>query len=351
MKWRCLINVFLLGCFFGCASESLSHGLSSESGSGFDASFHAAESQNGSSHGRLRVLSRRADGLLSGDTYLRPAARPQKRTQFIFRGGFSHGLIQTLLTPLASTLALAGADSSQPGNAALLAASFAPFKPKVRYSWDENFFYEESDNMPDGMPNKMVGITAWQQQIPLPTSYFAGTTNPERDSASAGYGQPNYWRLPLRPTPSASPIPISQGNFQRGAVALAANGIAIFNPKNNRGEVAYEIGELDAYGGHCGMADDYHYHIIPTHLLSAFGGVLSNDKPVAWALDGYPIYGFVEPDGTSRAPLDADGGHDIGNGWGYHYHAIGTPTTDAAHPHGTHQAPYLMSAFHGTVVN
>ncbi len=232
-----------------------------------------------------------------------------------------------------------------------MAASFAPFKPKVRYSWDENFFYEESDNMPDGMPNKMVGITAWQQQIPLPASYFAGTTNQEKDPASMGYGQPNYWRLPLTPTPSASPIPISAGNFQRGAVALAANGIAIFNPKNNRGEVAYEIGELDAYGGHCGMGDDYHYHIIPTHLLSAFGGVLTNDKPVAWALDGYPIYGFVEPDGTSRAPLDADGGHDTGNGWGYHYHAIGTPTTDATHPYGTHQSPYLMSAFHGTVVN
>jgi arylsulfatase A-like enzyme len=151
--------------------------------------------------------------------------------------------------------------------------------------------------------------------------------------------------------PSASPIPISSGNFQRGAVALAANGIAIFNPKNNTGRVSYEIGELDAYGGHCGLADDYHYHIIPTHLLSAFGGVLSNDKPVAWALDGYPIYGYVEPDGTARQALDADGGHDIGNGWGYHYHAMGTTAVDASHPYGTPQTPYLMNNFHGTVVN
>ena len=54
-----------------------------------------------------------------------------------------------------------------PGNAALMSASFGAFKPKVRYYWDAGTFFVESDNMPDGMPDKMVGITAWQQQIPL----------------------------------------------------------------------------------------------------------------------------------------------------------------------------------------
>ena len=238
------------------------------------------------------------------------------------------------------------------GNGLLMAASFGAFRPKVRFAWDGTTFFEESDNTPDNMPNKMVGITSWQQQIPVPASYFASTTNPENSTGSLGYGQPNYWRLPLVPVPSASPLAISTGHFQRGAVALAANGIAIFNPKNNTGNVSYEIGELDAYGGHCGLADDYHYHIIPTHLATMFGGVLSNDKPLAWSLDGYPIYGFVEPDGSARQALDADGGHDIGSGWGYHYHAIGTTATDSTtkHLYGTHQSPYLMSNFHGTVV-
>ncbi|MEI8342917.1 MAG: YHYH protein, partial [Verrucomicrobiota bacterium] len=237
---------------------------------------------------------------------------------------------QTLFFTAIVACYLIGEGPAHADNSALMAASFAPFKPKVRYYTDSTHFYEESDNMPDNslMPNLMVGITSWQQQIPLPTSYFASVTNPESSTGSLGYGQPNYWRLPLSPVPSASPIAISSGNFQRGAVAIAANGIAIFNPKNNTGKVSYEIGELDAYGGHCGLADDYHYHIIPTHLLSAFGGVLSNDKPCAWALDGYPIYGYVEPDGTTRQTLDADGGHDIGNGWGCHYHAIGSHATD-----------------------
>lgn len=242
------------------------------------------------------------------------------------------------------------------GNGLLLSASFAPFQPKVRTSWDGTTFYVEGDNQPEGMPNRMAGITAWQQQLPLPVAYFAGTTNPENNTGSLGYGQPNYWRIPLVPTAAASPTLIftpgsTNNNFQRGAIALASNGVAIFNPANNTGRVSYEIGELDYYGGHCGLADDYHYHIIPTHLYSRFGGPLSDDKPAAWALDGYPIYGFVEPDGTTRQALDSNGGHDIGNGWGYHYHAVGNNTVDATHPYGTPQSPYTMTSFKGTVVN
>ncbi|MBX7207282.1 MAG: YHYH protein [Verrucomicrobiaceae bacterium] len=241
------------------------------------------------------------------------------------------------------------------GNGALMAASFAPFRPKVRFFWDGTTFYEESDNMPDNMPNRMTGISSWQQQIPLPASYFANTTNPENNAGSLGFGQPNYWRLPLVPTVAASPTLIftpgsTSNNFQRGAIALASNGIAIFNPANNTGRVSYEIGELDYYGGHCGMADDYHYHIIPMHLSARFGGPLTDDKPVAWALDGYPIYGYVEPDGTARQALDSNGGHDHGS-WGYHYHAIGNNTVDATHPYGTPQSPYTMTSFRGTVVN
>ena len=227
------------------------------------------------------------------------------------------------------------------GYGATMAASFGAFKPRVRSYFDATTFYVESDNVPDNsrMPTPMVGITSWQQQIPLPASYFASTTNPERDQGSLGYGKPNVWRLPLVPTPSASPIPISAGNFQRGAIALGADGIAIFNPRNNTGRVAYEIGELDLYGGHCGLGDDYHYHIAPVHLQAVTG----IDKPIAWALDGYPIYGYTEPDGTARQALDAEGGHNHG-AWSYHYHAIGSAATGPA-------APYLPTAFHGTVVN
>ena len=227
------------------------------------------------------------------------------------------------------------------GYGATMAASFGAFKPRVRSYYDATTFYVESDNVPNPaiMPTLMVGITSWQQQIPVPTSYFASTTNPERDQGSIGFNKPNVWRLPLVPTPSASPIPINSANFLRGAIAVGADGIAIFNPRNNTGRFSQEIGELDIYGGHCGLADDYHYHIAPVHLQA----ILGIDKPVAWALDGYPIYGYTEPDGTPRQTLDANGGHDHGS-WSYHYHAIGSAATGPVNP-------YLHTAFRGTVIN
>lgn len=227
-----------------------------------------------------------------------------------------------------------------PGNGSLMEASFAPFRPKVRVFWDATNFYAESDNMPSVaiMPNLMVTITSWQQQVPIPASYFAHTTNPENNSGSLGYRQPNVWRIPLVPVPSGSPLPISSNTFTRGAVAVAVNGIAIFNPRNNTGKFSYSIGELDAYGGHCGMADDYHYHIAPVHLQSIVG----TNLPVAWALDGYPIYGYDEPDGSPQQPLDGDGGHTNVAGF-YHYHALGNAVSGP-------QQPFLFTNFHGTVV-
>ncbi len=217
--------------------------------------------------------------------------------------------------------------------AALMAASFAPFKPKVRFYWDDTFFYEESDGFPDRtlMPNLMVGITAWNQQVPMTASYFASTPNGSI---------PNYWRIPLVPVPASVPYEINSTQFLRGAIALASNGIPIFNPANNTGQYSYSIGELDAYGGHSGMADDYHYHIAPTHLTP----VLGNDKPLAWVLDGYPMYGYVEPDGSPMLPLDTCGGHNHGT-WGYHYHARGALNSGTWTP----AMPFMNSKFYGTV--
>ena len=160
----------------------------------------------------------------------------------------------------------------------------------------------------------MAGITSWQQQIPLPQPYSGA----------------NAWKIPLRPAKAPLPTPLKD-RFLRGAVAVAANGIPIFNPQNNRGEISQDIGELDRWGGHCGRADDYHYHIIPLHLAERTGDSL----PVAFALDGFPIYGLREPDGKPMRPLDACGGHEDPV-HGYHYH-------------GTGKSPYVFPAFRGKV--
>ncbi len=192
------------------------------------------------------------------------------------------------------------------------ANAFAGFAPRVNLRWDDAFLYVESNGLPThGM---MTGITAWQQQVPLPQPY--------RDA--------NAWRIPRHPTPAETPALI-KNRFLRGAIALAVNGIPIFNPQNNRGELAQEIGELDAWGGHCGRADDYHYHAAPFHLQSSVGW----DQPIAYALDGYPLYGLTEPDGSAPAGLDSCNGHETA-ALGYHYH-------------GSTRYPYVNGGFHGIV--
>ncbi len=178
--------------------------------------------------------------------------------------------------------------------------------------WDDLYFYVESNGFPSH--SKMVGITNWQQQIPLPQSYTGN----------------NAWQIPLNPVPAKTPL-MTKNRFLRGAIALAVNGVPIFNPLNNRGEDAFLIGELDEFGGHCGRADDYHYHIAPVHLEKTIGKGL----PIAYALDGYPIYGYEEPDGSPVTALDAMNGHQDASG-NYHYHASKT-------------YPYLNGGFYGQV--
>jgi hypothetical protein len=194
-----------------------------------------------------------------------------------------------------------------------VAQMFEAFAPAVRLRSDEQFLFVESNGLPaHGM---MVGITAWQQQVPLPQPYVGR----------------NAWRIPRHPVPSRNPVSIKD-RFLRGAIALAANGIPIFNPQNNRGELSQEIGELDQWGGHCGRADDYHYHAAPLHLQETVGA----GRAIAVALDGYPLYGVTEPDGSTPRNLDAFNGHET-PGLGYHYHA-------------STKYPYVNGGFHGEVM-
>jgi arylsulfatase A len=192
--------------------------------------------------------------------------------------------------------------------------AFAPFVKRgdIQTRRDDRWFFVESNGVPDHP--LMVGIRNWQQQVPLPQKYVGG----------------NAWQIPLHPVPAAKPQ-TTKDRFLRGAIAVAVNGIPIFNPLNNRGEDALAIGELDDYGGHCGRADDYHYHVAPVHLEKVVG----KGKPIAYALDGYPIYGTSEPDGSPVKDLDWMGGHEDAAG-SYHYHA-------------TRAYPYLNGGFRGEV--
>ncbi len=178
--------------------------------------------------------------------------------------------------------------------------SFDAFAPQVQTRRDAQFLYVESDGIPTHP--MMIGITRWQQQVPMPQHYTGS----------------NAWQFPLQPQIATTPISATHALY-RGAIAIAANGVPIFNALNNRGEDAFLIGELDEWGGHCGQGDDYHYHVAPLHLQAIVG----RNNPIAYALDGFPIYGDSEPDGTPMQPLDEFNGHYDSTG-NYHYHGTTT---------------------------
>lgn len=198
---------------------------------------------------------------------------------------------------------------------AFIDSAFTPFKPNINTFWDANYFYVESKGIPT-THKMMVGISnhGWQQQVPIPQCYIGN----------------NAWPIPLNPVMAATPIPVDSIHFTRGAIAIAANGVPIFNVHTNTGVDSYIDGQLDNYGGHCGRADDYHYHIAPLHLYAYTAAT----SPCAFGLDGYAVYGSVEPDGSSMQTLDANHGH-VFNGT-YHYH-------------GTTSAPYMIAQMAGQV--
>ena len=194
-----------------------------------------------------------------------------------------------------------------------LDSAFGYYKPSISSRSDNNYYYVESLGLPDH--EMMLGITAWQQQVPIPQCYVGS----------------NAWSIPINPTIAATPVPVNQNHFLRGAIALAVNGIPIFNPYTNTGVDAFLDGQLDQYGGHCGRADDYHYHIAPKLLYNK----IPKTSPVAFALDGFAIYGDVEPDGSAQKSLDANHGH-YGTDGVYHYHSSAA-------------APYMIGNMVGTV--
>ena len=192
-----------------------------------------------------------------------------------------------------------------------IARHFEGFKG-VNTRWDSDTLFVESNGLPDH--NMMVGIRSWQQQVPLPQP-FTGN---------------NAWQIPLKPQLSKNPVS-ARNNLYRGAIALAVNGVPIFNALNNRGEDAFLADELDRWGGHCGRGDDYHYHTAPVHLEEIVG----KGNPIAFALDGFPIYGLTEADGSPVGKLDEYNGQFDEDGR-YHYHA-------------TKSYPYINGGMRGVV--
>ncbi len=125
-----------------------------------------------------------------------------------------------------------------------------------------------------------------------------------------------------------------------GAIGIALNGVAFFNQYAGPSQpLSGEIVSFDKYYGHPQQSGVYHYHVEPLYLTTVKS---TKSGLLGFLLDGFPVYGPQEEDGTLvyNTLLDVYHGHshktvDYPNGT-YHYHF-------------TNEAPYLNgSGFYGT---
>jgi hypothetical protein len=89
-----------------------------------------------------------------------------------------------------------------------------------------------------------------------------------------------------------------------GAVGLAINGVEIFDNQAAQGDDIYlESKSFDRCQGHPSGKAVYHYHSEPYSIS------IDDANLIGVMLDGYPIYGRRDPDGSVPTTLDVAGGH------------------------------------------
>jgi len=166
----------------------------------------------------------------------------------------------------------------------------------------------------------MSAIAATNLQVPIAQNFWGS----------------NAWRIPLNPA-----IASTTTSAVDGPIGVAINGVPIFNPCKQGGcqnGDTKALGELDSCNGHAGRADDYHYHAAPSCMMVGKPPNYWDTHPVGWALDGFAIMGYNNPDG-SVATRDATCG---GN-------TVATPNAPAGYAyHVTDQSPYVLSCFRGS---
>ena len=216
--------------------------------------------------------------------------------------------MRTQLLLLFSALAcrLSTTTSAHPGHAAGL-ASFAPHDvilvatalPEGAPRRSNRPGEDRSGDQPSGALKNEVSITVEggyrvirANGIPdHEPGQFPNRGNPNRLGA-----QNHTFRMPVKPQPAALPVPLGMHPF-----GVAVNGV-VFDPGAAewwRGDRNWQYEPMsgtinlgvDQHNAHVQPNGAYHYHAIPTGLLTK----LTDGQPrlalVGWAADGFPIYG------------------------------------------------------------
>jgi hypothetical protein len=118
-----------------------------------------------------------------------------------------------------------------------------------------------------------------------------------------------------------------------GPIGVALNGVPFYNqyagPNNQI--LTTEIASFDKYYGHPQATGQYHYHVEPLYLTTVKS---TKSGLMGFLLDGFPVYGPQEEDGTTVTSSTLDVYHG-------HTHATVDYPNGIYHYHFTSDAPYL----------
>ena len=123
-----------------------------------------------------------------------------------------------------------------------------------------------------------------------------------------------------------------------GVIGVALDGVPFFNQYAAGGSpLGAEMNGFDQWWGHPQMSGMYHYHVEPKYLTTVKATPFAL---MGFLLDGFPVYGPQEENGSAPAGLDVYHGHS---------HVTADFPAGIYHYHFTTSAPYINgNGFWGT---
>ena len=183
-----------------------------------------------------------------------------------------------------------------------------------------------------------AAVTLRTNDLPDHKSPYWATTSASYEAPHAGM-QVNPNRIASQnltfTLPSSPSAASTTSDTPLGPIGVSVNGVVFFNQyAAGRQPLTSEIVSFDRYNGHPNQNDQYHYHFEPVSITAS-----SKSRLIGVMLDGFPVYGPQERDGSTPTALDSCNGHtgvtnEFESGI-YHYHA-------------TIAVPYLSGCFRGT---
>lgn len=144
------------------------------------------------------------------------------------------------------------------------------------------------------------------------------------------------FKIPLNPI-----VATNHAATPLGPIGVTLNGIPMYNQYAgpNNAPLTSEINSFDQYYGHPTGTSQYHYHVEPLYLTTVKS---TKSGIMGFLLDGFPVYGPQEENGTTVVSNNLDFYHG-------HTHATVDFPNGTYHYHFTADAPYLNgNGFYGT---